>query len=55
MSWLTMRRTVSEGIANPNPAVVKGWLVAAVLTPINRPRLSSRGPPLLPAGIPNVA
>lgn len=48
MSWLTMRRTVSTGMAKPKPAVVSGWLVAAVLTPIRRPRLSSSGPPELP-------
>ncbi len=36
------------GIANPRPPVPTPGSITAVLTPITRPQLSSKGPPLFP-------
>lgn len=44
----TTRPTVSAGMAKPTPAEVPVGVKMAVLRPIRRPLLSSRGPPLLP-------
>lgn len=43
-----MCRTVSIGMANPTPAEEPVGVKMAVLTPMTRPALSSRGPPELP-------
>ncbi len=41
-------RTVSIGMANPTPAEDPVGVKMAVLTPMTRPALSSRGPPEFP-------